>query len=202
MCHVASTRDVHTPPRNRLSPHPSTDTLVAELSSRDIDVVYHIGGSIVCKLRKRYRSRRQEDREECIEYLCRGGSAPDQPGASTSLTAVLDRGGLAHITATALTVFSYLECMFRNCFDKITSHMSPTYYQSRVIDAVTGTFYEATCESSVSDDVKESVLSDVIKLFFKIRCHSQLQKIFCTFRIRKNTARKQKPLRKSLKPKV
>ena len=185
-------------------PQPTTDTLVAELSSRDIDVVSHIGGSIVCKLRKRYRSRKQEDREECVDYLCshRGGSAPDQPGASTSLTAVLDRGGLTHITATALTVFNDLERKFRNCFDKITSDMSPTYYQSRVVDAVTCTFYEATCESSISDDVKESVLSDVIKLFFKIRCHSQLQKIVRTFRIKKNTARKQKPFRKALKPKV
>ena len=186
-------------------PQPTTNTLVTELSSTDIDIVSHIGGSIVCKLRKRYRSHKREDREECIESLCKhrgGGSVPDQPGASTSLTTVLDRGGLTHITATALTVFNDLERTFRNCFDKITTDMSPKYYQSRVVDAVTCTFYEATCESSVSDDVKENVLSDVIKLFFKIRCHSQLQKIVRTFRIKKNTARKQKPLRKVLKPKV
>ena len=85
-------------------PQPTTDTLVAELSY------------IVCK---RYRSRKQEDREKCVDYLCshRGGSAPDQPGASTSLTAVLDRGGLTHITTTALTVINDLERKLRNCFD-------------------------------------------------------------------------------------
>ena len=31
---------------------------------------------------------------------------------------------------------------------------------------LTCSFYEATCESSVSDDVKESVVSDVIKLSY------------------------------------
>ena len=93
-----------------------------------------------------------------------------------SLTKILDRGGLTYITPTALLIFTDLECTFRDCFSKITGNVSQTNYKSRVSDEVTCSFYEATCESSVSDDVKEVVLTDVIKLFFEILCHSQFQK--------------------------
>ena len=178
-------------------PQASTSPILAvHLSTRDRDIVSHIGGSIISKLKRRYKSHKQELHEECVGYLCRSCGNSEAP---MSLTKILDRGGLTYITPTALLIFTDLECTFRDCFNKITGNVSLTNYKSRVSDEVTCSFYEATCESSVSDDVKEVVLTDVIKLFFKIRCHNQLQKIVRTFRAKKNIARKQKPLRKCLK---
>ena len=158
----------------------TSKTPAFHLSARDCDVVSHIGGSIVSKLQRRYKRHKQDNREECISCLCNNSA---NPGTLTSLTEVLDRGGLKNFTQTASSIFVQLECTFRECFDSIKGNMSLSNYQSRVPDTVTCNFYESTCDSSFSEDVRDVVLSDVIKLIFKIRCHSQLQKIVRTFRV-------------------
>ena len=71
-------------------------------------------------------------------------------------------------------------------------------YMCRILDTVTRNFYEATCDSSVTDAVRDPVLGDVIKLFFKIRCQSFTENRSLVSG--KDTyCEKTKPLRKNLK---
>ena len=65
-----------------------------------------------------------------------------------------------------------LETTFRECFCDSDRVMQLAKYMCRISDTLTRNFYEATCDSSVTDAVRDPVLGDVIKLFFKIRCQS------------------------------
>ena len=75
-------------------------------------------------------------------------------------------------SAVASDVFVKLETTFRECFCDSDRVMQLAKYMCRILDTVTRNFYEATCDSSVTDAVRDPVLGDVIKLFFKIRCQS------------------------------
>ena len=154
---------------------PSTSTV--PLSEREMDITAHIGGSIVFKLKKRYRACRKAKHEECILYLGR----PQESASATSLTTVLDRGGLVHLSAVASDVFVELETTFRECFCDSDRVMQLAKYMRRISDTVIRNFYEATCDSSVTDAVRDPVLGDVIKLFSKFGVIVIYRKSFACF---------------------
>ena len=170
------------------------------LLPRECDIVSHIGGSILSKLRKRYRAHRKQDCEECLSFL-RSSKPVSKPGEIPSLTEVLDRGGLTYLNDSTKKMFNTLESAFRDCFGKNTGKMSLKFYQDRVTDMVVFNFNDITSDCGLSEHVKELVLTDIIKLFFKIRCYSSLRSTMQKFRTKKNVSKKQKSLRTSLKTK-
>ena len=168
------------------------------LSIKEHDILSYIGGSIISKLRRRYRSKRQENCEHCLRCLCTSKPSFDAD-IQPSLTEVLDRGGLTYLVSSALPIFTDLEETFRDFFKRNVGILSFENYNSQISDLATFTFFEITGEYSIPDQVKRDIFKDIVKLFFKIRCASQLHKIVRAFRAKKHVPRKQKALRPSLK---
>ena len=168
------------------------------LSDKENDILSHIGGSIVFKLKKRYRSKRQEHREKCITCL-RTSKPCNDLTTGPSLTQVLDRGGLTYLMPSAMPILSGLELGFREFFGQNAGKLVFTSYQSKLADVVKCSFFEITSACCVEEETKEEVFKDIVKLFFKIRCASKLRKIVRQLQAKKQITKKQKPLRKQLK---
>ena len=186
----------------KASPVPpcGNNTTNNQLTDRDCDIVVYIGGSVVAKLHRRYSSIADgRNKKDCVACLKDNQNSYDIP---TSLTELLDRGGLTYISTIAISLFTELERKFRNCFDKLSGNVSLSTYRSAVIEEVTCIFIESTSQCNTSKETKDVVLTDVIKLYFKIRCHSQLRKIVRASRINKQLTKRQKSLRKTLKREI
>ena len=168
------------------------------ISGKDNNILSHIGGSIVFKLKKTYRSKRQEHREKCIRCFSTSKPCTDS-NTEPSLTQVLDRGGLTYLTPSAMPILCGLEVGFREFFVQNVGNLCFGSYQSVLSDEVKCTFFEIASDCFVQESEKEQVFNDVVKLFFKIRCTNKLKKIFRRLHANKQVAKKQKSLRKQLK---
>lgn len=169
-----------------------TDTDLGEDSK---DIVYHIGGSIVHKLKRRYMHMKSTDEsEEMVQCLSHWSQENDD---DSRLTTALNRGGLIFLKETPKEFFVLLEKRIRSFFQMSTtgtsSNMIQNYTDMCCQDReILAAFTEMT-ELEVGDRSKEIVLVSILHLFFKIRVHHE-----CRRKLQMSAAVPSKGLRKSL----
>ena len=172
---------------------------------RDDDIVIYIGGSIVSKLRKTAHRLTDDEKDAQLEVLSQLVSSKEESNdAETSLTNVLDRGGLVRLVPQVQALFLELENLFLNLFsDTRLTCLSSEMYTKECLksDIVLCGFYESTYKSTSSDTVKFHLLRGILALYFRIRAYHKCRSYMDHYCYTKCISRKQKAFRKTLKQK-
>ena len=179
-----------------------TPTIVKH-DCRDDDIVIYVGGSIVSKLRKAAHRLTDGEKDAHLEVLSHlVSSKEDSNDAETSLTNVLDRGGLVRLVPKVQAMFLEMENLFLNLFSDTHLTCLPLEMYSQEClknDTVLCAFYECTYESTNSDTVKFHLMKGIIALYFRIRAYHKCRSYMDHYCYAKCITRKQKALRKTLK---
>ena len=172
---------------------------------KDDDIVIYVGGSIVSKLRKAAHRLTDGEKDAHLEVLSQLVSSRDESDyAETSLTNVLDRGGLVRLVPQIQAMFLEMENLFLHLFsDTHLTSLSLEMYseERRKSDAVLCAFYESTYKSTTSDTIKFHLLRSIFSLYFRIRAYHKCRSYMDHYCYAKCISRKQKAFRKTLKQK-
>ena len=122
--------------------------LTVKHDCKDDDIVIYVGGSIVSKLRKAAYRLTDDEKDAHLEVLSQLVSSRDESDdAESSLTNILDRGGLVRLVPQIQAMFLEMENLFLNLFsDDHSTCMSLEMYTKVCLesDIVLGAFYEST----------------------------------------------------------
>jgi hypothetical protein len=162
------------------------------ITTEEEDITSYVGGSVIYKLERRAPAESQE-RQILRTFI--SASEPEE----TSLLAAKSRGKLTNITNDAKKMFIELEQVFRDIFPTFTENMSYPDYMKACCDntVIQDCFYSGSYSVSNSD-VKDKVLLDVIKLYFKIRVHHRCRTVIEAVRAKSKISSKDKSLRSKL----
>lgn len=120
---------------------------------------------------------------------------------SQSLTATHDRDGLTYVSTAVTTLLTHMEDIFRMHFSLTGSTTTAFVAHCLNSDVITTSFFEMTYDCESEDDEKTVILTEICKLFHKIRIHHKCRTFMDAYRAEKCLFKKQKGLRKNLKAK-
>ena len=162
------------------------------ISPDEIDVVSYIGGFVICKLKQRNKLGMG------YTMILEAMESEEEPNPKT-LVAAKSRGRLINLNKDGQSLFLELECIFRDLYSLFIANVSVSEYTEKCIsnDIVQNCFHSAT-HSMENVKFKDSVLSGIIKLFFKIRVHHKCRCIVEKLRNKKLDSKKEKSLRTKL----
>ena len=167
---------------------PPDDSVHSEVD----DIVYYIGGFVIHKLLKRSSC---EENTSLLKKLV----SEDPPDPNTLLDAK-SYGGLTNISADAKILFLQLELLFRQSNYIIHFQASVKDYLKSVFedDVVQNCFFMTTYSLDHPSQNLEFCLSEITKLYYKIRIHAKCKHLVEDVRNKKQISRKEKALRTKL----
>lgn len=166
--------------------------MVREITPEEHDIVHYIGGFVVKKLQQRKQTGGED------HQLLSALTTNEQPEEGT-LLAAKSRGGLTNLTKEAKCMFLEIELVFRETFPSFADSVDRSKFQMACFgnDVIQRCFYNSTYEVE-NDKAKESLLSDILCLYFKVRvCHKCLT-IVDSVRASRKSSSKDRALRSKL----
>ncbi|KAK7481947.1 hypothetical protein BaRGS_00026855 [Batillaria attramentaria] len=176
----------------------ATDSKPDSVTSEERDILQYIGGSIVCSIKNKLTasSHDQEGKLLLIASLC--GEKPSQEGSSASLTSLLDRGGLTYVKPGVIQCMEMMEMEFRRHGNNVSAREKFMGACMNNQD-LTSTFYSCTYKCLATEEEREDIFENMLRLFFKIRIHHQCKVFMDKYRAKNQLSSKQKGIRKQLK---
>lgn len=182
-----------------------------EVPQTEVDIVEYIGGYVLFTIKKQaHRVKDISERESMLQCLnacetkdvasATAGSASSTAGSTQHpMTQVLDRGGLTKPSSNICQMFVNLESIFRSCFNEAHTLSSEMYFSKCLTsDCVSVCLYEEMYKINASENIKENILSGILKLYFKIRAHHKCRVYLNRHQMLTKASRKKKSLRKGL----
>lgn len=174
-----------------------------DLTGRDRDIIIYIGGAVVTKIKqKAYRLKNIELKQEILGLV--EALSAENGESGSSMTSLLDRGGLVKLHPNIELLFVNLETTFRALFIGFSSTALPfkAYFQKCLsLDAVSTRFHEHLYPVNAQETTKEKLFRDVTFLYFKIRAHHKCKTFMDNFHRKTQKEKREKGLRKRLKQK-
>ena len=175
-----------------------------ELSEQNRDVIHYIGGSILCKIKKRTAvlqdSQMKECLTECLSVMtCREN--PEGENQEQSMTGLLNRGALIFLTPETKKLFELLELKFREFCETKGQKYTATDFEtscaqdSQIISHFTNTLHNVQ-ETDITENVKNRLFGLCCMHLYNVRVHHECQQ----FMEKQKSCTKTKGLRKTLKP--
>ena len=183
---------------NRL---PTCSPDIAKHCPEEDDIVIYIGGSVVAKLKKAAYRLTDEEKGAHMDILNHLIDL-SADNSSDSLTDILDRGGLIRLLPQVQAMFIEMECVFLELFSHSgNTQVSVNKYRNECMnrDVILCGYYETTYASLTHNTVKMQILNKILSLYFRIRAYHKCRVYMEKYHQKKQIARKQKSLRKTLK---
>jgi len=162
------------------------------ITPEEVDIAHYIGGFVNKKLQDRSKAAELEVLVTLVD------STPGPPQTKT-LLAAKSYGRLTKITSEVQCMFVELEQVFRSTFPVGTANMDVKLYESHCLssEVIQSCFYNATykCEHG---PVKDSVLSSIICLYFKVRAYHKCKTVIDKLRAKTKISSKDRALRSKL----
>ena len=161
-------------------------SLCTSLSSDERDIIAYVSGFVLFQCKKKFSS------------FSSFPQLVDNEG-STKLISLKCRGGLTQPSCDTVDFFVMMEIIFRNLCSGVSVPSIQTFSDTICSNEDSMSFfynltYSAECETSH----QESLLSMILSIFHKVRCHARCRQTMEKFHTLTKTAHKQKALRNDI----
>lgn len=126
-----------------------------------------------------------EGREAVVNCLLKDRASVESE--HVSMTSMLDRGGLTYVKSGLVTTFICMEEWFR-CAKTRKEFTSGCLNNPSIISS----YYDATYSCPASEDDKECILQQCLKLFYKIRVHHKCKMMMDKYRLQNQISSKKR----------
>lgn len=178
--------DTHRPKSTKTQCTSKSEKITAE----ETDIAHFIGGFVVKKLKDRSKDEEQKLLLTLVDK---------DPANSKTLLAAKSHGRMTNITRDAHWLFVELEQIFRDTFPVGTIDMDLKQYKSNCLssEVIQNCYFSGTYECEHSTE-KETILSKIICLYFKVRVHHEARIVVDKLRAKTKLSSKDKALRSRL----